>query len=243
MRIIKLDAIDSTNTFLKEISSAEALEDYTVVTAKVQTKGKGRMGNEWSSKSSKNLTFSVFKYLQGITFDNQFYLSVVVALAITRALKAYNIPKLFVKWPNDILSADKKVGGILIENVIKKNNLAYSIIGIGLNVNQIEFEQLPRASSLKKISGQTYDLDEILQQVLIHLKHYFTLLDAGNTEALRADYESQLFRKNKPSTFENAKGELFSGFIQGISNTGSLVVLLEDAIVKEFTLNEIKLCY
>ncbi|WP_313791463.1 biotin--[acetyl-CoA-carboxylase] ligase [Lacinutrix neustonica] len=210
MRIIKLDAIDSTNTFLKEISSAEALEDYTVVTAKVQTKGKGRMGNAWNSKSSKNLTFSVFKYLNGVTFDNQFYLSIVVALAITRTLKAYNIPKLFVKWPNDILSADKKVGGILIENVIKKNSLAYSIIGIGLNVNQIEFEQLPRASSLKKISGQTYDLDEILQQVLIHLNHYFTLLDAGNTEVLRAAYESQLFRKNKPSTFENAKGELFS---------------------------------
>ncbi|WP_044403292.1 biotin--[acetyl-CoA-carboxylase] ligase [Lacinutrix sp. Hel_I_90] len=243
MRIIKLDAIDSTNTFLKEISSADALEDYTVVIAKAQTKGKGRMGNEWNSKSSKNLTFSVFKHLHGVSFERQFYLSIVTALAITKTLEAYNISKLFVKWPNDILSADKKIAGILIENVIKQNKLAHSIIGIGLNVNQIEFEHLPRASSLKKISGKTFDLDEVLQHLLINLKYYFSLLESGEIEMLKHTYEAQLFRKNKPSTFENVEGELFSGFIQGISNTGNLIVLLEDAIIKEFSLNEIKLRY
>ena len=119
MRIIKLDAIDSTNTFLKAISSADVLEDYTVIVAKQQTNGRGQMGNKWESDSGLNLTFSVFKRIKGLTFSNQFYLSIVVALALYKTLKSFNVPRLYVKWPNDILSANKKIAGILIENVVK----------------------------------------------------------------------------------------------------------------------------
>ncbi|MEJ6793284.1 MAG: biotin--[acetyl-CoA-carboxylase] ligase, partial [Lacinutrix sp.] len=102
MRIIKLDAIDSTNAFLKQISSTETLEDYTVVTAKQQTNGRGQMGKHWHAKTGENLTFSVFKRLNGLSFSNQFYLSIVIALALHKTLKFYNVPNLFVKWPNDI---------------------------------------------------------------------------------------------------------------------------------------------
>ena len=145
MRIIKLDAIDSTNAYLKQISSAETLEDYTVITAKQQTNGRGQMGKHWHSKAGENLTFSVFKRLNGLSFSNQFYLSIVIALALHKTLTLYNVPNLFVKWPNDILSANKKIAGILIENVVKQNKLDYSIIGIGLNVNQTIFNDLSKA--------------------------------------------------------------------------------------------------
>ncbi|WP_452224081.1 biotin--[acetyl-CoA-carboxylase] ligase [Lacinutrix chionoecetis] len=243
MRIIKLDAIDSTNTFLKEISSADTLEDYTVVVTKEQTQGRGQMGKLWQSNAGENLTFSVFKRLNGLTFSNQFYLSIVTALALHKTLTSFNLPQLKVKWPNDILSADKKLGGILIENVTKRNKLNSSIIGVGLNVNQTEFGLLNSASSLKLICGKTFDLDSILQPFLKHLKFYFSRMEVGAFEALKADYESKLFRKNKPSTFKNAEGLLFSGFIRGITTNGNLLVLLEDNILEEFSLNEITLLY
>ena len=243
MRIIKLDAIDSTNTFLKEISSADTLEDYTIVVAKQQNRGRGQMGKVWASNAGENLTFSVFKRISNLQFSNQFYLSIVTSLALYKTLKYYNVPNLFVKWPNDILSANKKIAGILIENIVKKSKLEYSIIGIGLNVNQTEFNDLVSATSLKNSCGKTFDLDEVMHKFIVEFKIAFKSLDSGATEALKADYESKLFRKNKPSTFKNAEGNLFSGFIKGISSSGNLVLLLEDEIIEEFTLNEITLLY
>lgn len=243
MRIIKLDAIDSTNTFLKEISNEDLLEDYTIVVAKQQTNGRGQMGKNWQSKAGENLTFSVFKRINNLAFSNQFYLSIITSLALYKTLKLYNVPNLFVKWPNDILSANKKIAGVLIENIVQKNRLEHSIIGIGLNINQTDFISLDSASSLKLICGKTFDLDEILHKFLITLKDYFKTLDSGYFEVLKSDYESKLFRKNKPSTFKNAEGVLFSGFIKGISSSGNLVLLLEDEIIEEFALNEITLLY
>lgn len=243
MRIIKLDAIDSTNTFLKEISSTDTLEDYTVVVARHQANGRGQMGKYWQSKAGKNLTFSVFKRIKGLAFSNQFYLSIITSLALYKTLKFYNVPNLHVKWPNDILSANKKIAGVLIENIVKKKQLEHSIIGIGLNVNQTNFVSLRNASSLKLLCSKTFNLDEILNKFLIELTDYFKILNTGSFEALKADYESKLFRKNKPSTFKNEEGVLFSGFIKGISSSGNLVLLLEDEIIEEFTLNEITLLY
>ncbi|OIQ18812.1 biotin--[acetyl-CoA-carboxylase] ligase [Lacinutrix sp. MedPE-SW] len=243
MRIIKLDAIDSTNTFLKEISSADVIEDFTVVVAKTQTNGKGQMGNVWSAASGENLTFSVFKDVSFLNFEKNFYLSLITALALRQTLQQFNVPKLTVKWPNDILSADKKLAGILIENVIKNNKLVSSVIGIGLNVNQTVFKNLPRASSMKLLVGTHFNLDEVLETFLKQLKIYFEKLKNEETDALMQAYNDNLFRKNKPSTFKSIEGSTFSGFIQGISNNGNLLVLLEDNIIKEFTLNEITLMY
>jgi BirA family biotin operon repressor/biotin-[acetyl-CoA-carboxylase] ligase len=141
------------------------------------------------------------------------------------------------------LSADKKICGVLIENVIKQNTIAASIIGIGLNVNQTSFKNLPKASSLKLVSGQEYDLNALAISIINHLKTYFLLLKAGKYGALKDEYESLLFRKNKPSTFKDAEGVMFLGFIKGITQSGRLQVLLEDNILKAFDLKEITLLY
>ena len=243
MRIIKLNAIDSTNSFLRQMSAEEAVKDYTVVITKYQTNGRGQMGTHWNSEDSKNLMFSVFKDVSFVNIDQHFYISITVALSILKALQEFNIKKLKIKWPNDILSENKKIAGILIENVIKQNQLQGSIIGVGLNVNQTEFENLPNASSLKLLSGEHFNLDELLHVILKHLKMNFEILKSGNFQALKADYEELLFRKNKPSTFKNAEGHLFSGFIIGVSNSGCLKVQLEDQIIKEFDLKSISLLY
>jgi len=243
MHIIKLDAIDSTNAFLRQKSSVDNMEDYTIVMANHQTKGRGQMGTLWDSQASKNLTVSVYKDVSFLDVEFAFFISVVTSLAIIKTLQGFLIPKLSIKWPNDILSENKKICGVLIENVIKQDRLDASIIGIGININQTEFRNLPNASSLKIISGTFYNLDEVLQIMVSHLKSYFSMLNSGEFEALKAEYEALLFRKNKPSTFKDAEDVVFSGFIKSISNTGSLQVLLEDNIIKEFDFKEISLLY
>lgn len=243
MRIIKLNAIDSTNSFLRQLSVEEGVTDYTVVVTNYQTHGRGQMGTEWNSKDSKNLMFSVFKDVSSIHLEHHFYISMVVSLSILKALQELQILKLSIKWPNDILSDHKKLAGILIENVIKQNQLQGSIIGIGLNVNQIEFKNLPNATSLQLVSGNIFELDEVLQIVLKQLKIHFDLLEKGQLSVLKNKYEAKLFRKNKPSTFRDAEGRLFSGFIIGVTNSGHLQVKLEDDVIQKFDLKTITLLY
>jgi BirA family transcriptional regulator, biotin operon repressor / biotin---[acetyl-CoA-carboxylase] ligase len=243
MHIIKLNAIDSTNTYLKQISSEKVIEDYTTVTANYQTHGRGQMGTIWDSEEGKNLMCSVFKECSKVSIKNQFYISMITSLAIVKTLQSFSIPKLRVKWPNDILSENKKICGILIEIVIKNNQLEASIIGIGLNVNQAEFKHLPNASSLKIITGTVFNIDELLKLLIKNLKYYFEILEKGLFNVLKNEYEILLFRKNKPSTFKDTKGLMFSGFINGISTSGKLQVILEDEILKEFDLKEVQLLY
>ncbi|GAA3579577.1 biotin--[acetyl-CoA-carboxylase] ligase [Snuella lapsa] len=243
MPIIKLNAIDSTNSYLRQLIVKENLEDFTAVIAEKQTDGRGQMGTVWESEAAKNLTFSVFKDITQQQLEYPFYISIVTSLALIQTLKSFSIPKLSVKWPNDILSENKKICGILIENVIKQNVVSASVIGIGLNVNQTAFNALPNASSLKEISGIVYDLDEVAYEVLKYLKKYFKILKKGRLKALKEEYEGHLFRKNKPSTFKDAEGLMFSGFIKHVTDSGMLQVLLEDDIVKAFDLKEITLLY
>ncbi|MFC0604664.1 biotin--[acetyl-CoA-carboxylase] ligase [Winogradskyella pulchriflava] len=243
MYIIKLNAIDSTNTYLKALASAKLPKDFTVVVAEQQTEGRGQMGTLWQTEIGKNLTVSVFKKLSGFKVANQFYISMVVSLAIINALKTLQIPQLRIKWPNDILSADKKICGILIENVIKNNEFQGSIIGFGLNVNQKYFDDLPQASSMSTLTGVLYNKDEVLSKILKQLQFYFKLLESKKYEVLKTEYESLLFRKDKPSTFRTSDNAVFSGIIQGVHKNGKLKVWTEDEIIKSFDLKEITLLY
>jgi BirA family biotin operon repressor/biotin-[acetyl-CoA-carboxylase] ligase len=243
MRVIKLNAIDSTNSYLRRLSHEESLEDYTVVTAEHQTEGRGQMGTVWNSENSKNLMFSVFRDTSKIQLEHPFLISMVTSLAILKALQRFSISRLSIKWPNDILSEDKKICGILIESVIKQNSLSNTIIGVGLNVNQTDFKNLPKASSLKLITGNVFDLEEVLFEIVKNLKYYFSILKGDGYNALKADYEACLFRKDKPSTFRDDMGLIFSGYIKSVTLFGNLQILLEDDIIKEFDLKEVSLMY
>lgn len=243
MRIIKLNAIDSTNSYLRKLITAQEIEDNTVVVADYQTHGRGQMGTQWSSQESKNLMVSVFKDVSFLKVERSFFISIATSLAILKGLEMFQINNLKVKWPNDILSDNKKIVGILIENVIKHSQLQASIIGFGVNVNQTEFGDLTKASSLRLLSGNVYDLDEVLNAILLQLTHYFNLLKTGQFKPLKKEYEKCLYRNSKPSTFINEHGGHFSGIIIGISESGNLRVLMEEQHIKEFDLKEIKLLY
>ena len=239
MQIIKLDAIDSTNQYLHDLIGQISLEDFAVVTARYQTKGRGQRATIWQSEKDKNLIISILKKEIDLNPQHQFLLNIVVSLAVFKTLQAFKIPKLSIKWPNDILSHDKKIGGVLIELILKKNTIDKAIIGIGLNINQTKFKDLPSASSLQNITGIHYDLDELLHKLLDNFKYYFSI---KNTAELWTTYENILFRKDKPSTFVSLNGDLFSGIIKGVSQRGKLMVKTEN-FIEEFDLKSIKLLY
>ncbi|UII80545.1 biotin--[acetyl-CoA-carboxylase] ligase [Flagellimonas sp. CMM7] len=242
-QIIKLDATDSTNLYLKDLIQSKTLGDFTVVVAKSQLKGRGQMGTTWQSEDGKNLTFSVLKKFKSFEVIHQFSLNICISLAICDVLRELSIPDLKVKWPNDIMSGSSKICGILIENVLKGQLIQNSIIGIGLNVNQTYYENLEKVASLKSLTGKYFDLDELLNKILERLKYYLIEIEGKSVSQLLPSYLALLFRKDKPSTFKNMEGQLFMGFIRGISPEGKLVLELEDKIFKEFGLKEVSLLY
>jgi len=242
MQLIKLNATDSTNNYLKQLILERTLDDFSVVVANHQTNGRGQQGSSWLSEKDKNLTFSVLKRNISIVANQQFLLNILVSLSIVKSLEGFNIPKLAIKWPNDILSDHHKISGILIENLIKNKQIEYAIIGIGLNVNQVKFEGLSKVNSLKNIMPFAVDKDELLTKIIDKLKMYFKLYSENGSEFLNSEYESYLFRKDKPSTFCSHDNSLFTGIIRGVSASGKLCVQMED-FNKEFDLKELKLMY
>lgn len=242
MYLIKLDAIDSTNSYLRTSASVSMPKDYTVVWSEIQTKGRGQMGTIWHSQEGKNLTFSVFKRNIGLDVNNQFVISMLVSMAIFRTLKKFQLPKLSIKWPNDILSEQYKICGILIENIVKNNTIAGSIIGVGLNVNQRFFDDLPSASSMYLLTGKLHNKEEIITEIVSSIKYYFKLLSQKTIPQLKQEYTNRLFRLNKPSTFKQ-NGKTFVGIIQGVKTNGQLIVRIEDEKIKTFDFKEITLLY
>ncbi|MFC4480155.1 biotin--[acetyl-CoA-carboxylase] ligase [Flavobacterium chungangensis] len=242
MKLIKLDAIDSTNDFLKALSSQDELENFTTVTAENQTKGKGQVGGLWKTEAGKNLTMSVL--VKDFLFNNDevFNLSVLVSLSVAEVLKSLNIPNICIKWPNDILSYNKKLVGILIENTLKSDGRIVSVVGIGINVNQTDFDELPNASSLAVISGKTFDKEELAILIVEKLKEK---IQSWNTSApiFWEDYFNFLFKKGIPTAFRDNNNQDFMGIIQGVSPIGKLQVLLEDDSVAEFEIKEVKMLY
>ncbi|HEY4616909.1 MAG TPA: biotin--[acetyl-CoA-carboxylase] ligase [Flavobacterium sp.] len=242
MKVIKLDAIDSTNEFLKGLSNGQLLENFTVVTAENQTKGKGQMGSVWDSEVGKNLTMSVF-IKDSLSDVNQiFKLNVGVVLAVVQALETFNIPNLMVKWPNDIMSYNFKIGGILIENSIKSDGTVHSIVGLGINVNQVNFENLPKASSLAVICDRQFDKEKILFEIIGKMKQNIAIMNEDPV-SLWLEYTDRLFKKGIPMPFKDSSNQNFMGIIQGVSSYGKLQILLEDDSIPEFNIKEIQMLY
>ena len=243
MNIIKLSAIPSTNTFLKELSATENLPEFTIVVAENQQEGKGQRGSNWVSEAGKNLTFSVLVKNFTTKHDSIFVLNILVANALLNTLNKFQIPNVSIKWPNDILSGKKKVAGILIENSFKSANEITSVIGIGLNVNQTNFENLPLASSLAIVTNTLFDKDQLLTEIVTEIKLLLEKLTTSNTDFLWKTYHQNLFMKGKVASFQVGNKKPFSAVIQGVSTEGKLLLLQEDDLVHEYDIKEIKLLY
>lgn len=242
MNIIKLSATNSTNDYLKKLLHTQHVENFTVVTAEHQTAGRGQMGSVWEVEKGKNLTFSVLIKDLLVDVTAIFNLNAAVAISVVQALESFSLPGLSIKWPNDILAGNKKIGGILIENSIKNNGEIYSIAGIGLNINQNDFSGLPKASSLTVLTGKEYNKDVILDSIVATLKRNIAALINHESKRLWDVYHNYLYKKGLPMPFES-RGKKFMGIIQGVTNGGNLEILLEDDTITSFGIKEVQLLY
>jgi len=242
-RIIKLDATDSTNDFLKGLAGSESLGDFTVVVAKEQLQGRGQRGSLWESEAGKNLTFSLLKYFTALGADRGFLLNIAVSMALCEQLEALSIPNIKVKWPNDIMSGPHKICGILIENVLKGQSIQHSVLGIGLNVNQTRFGDLPRAGSLATVSGRSFDLEQLLLELLERLRAHLEGVEQRSMAQMLPGYEARMFRKDLPTAFADSNGLPFMGIIRGVSPQGMLTLELEDGLRRNFDLKQVSLLY
>ncbi len=167
----------------------------------------------------------------------------LTSLAIKDTLKKLKVPNIAVKWPNDILSRSKKLCGVLIENSLQKTMITSCIAGVGLNVNEIDFEALPQATSMRLASGRKFNMDKVFNLVAETLFARFENIESTNFHKVKKEYEDALFRKEMVSVFERPSGIRFNGVIKGVMDTGALLIENEQEEVEQFQLKEIKLLY
>lgn len=240
MYLVKLNATNSTNAFLKKMSKEAVTPNWTVVTAEYQYAGRGQINTKWHSDEGKNLICSVLIRFDSLNIKDQFYLNCAISLGIFKVLEGFNIPQLKIKWPNDIMSGNKKMGGILIENSLMVNRIHQSVIGIGLNVNQDEFaNELPHAVSMKQIKGEQFNRVDILEKIISSIKKQIKLLSKKEFKLLHQNYEKCMYKINTPHMFSENMNKKFLGKIVGVSSLGKLIIELEDESVKEFNFKEV----
>ena len=240
MKIIKLNAIDSTNSYLIKLGKKERLIDPTIVVSGKQLKGRGQLGAIWQSEPMQSLTFSMFKRFANVSASNLSSITFAVSIGVYKTLKKLMVPQIRIKWPNDIMSHSKKLAGILIGNQVKQGRVVSTVIGIGINVNEEKFDNLPQATSILLSTGRKNLLDEILHTVSEAILKELERVEQGDFQNLKSEYEETLFRKNVVSAFEDTKGNRFNGKINGVSKVGELLVENEDEIIISFQLKEIK---
>ena len=237
---ITLKEVDSTNNFLKELlSNSKPLMEGTVIMAENQFAGRGQQQNRWFAEPGKNLTFSLLLKPHFLRVTQQFDLVRAVSLGVFDALYPLLGEKLKIKWPNDIYYGDKKLGGMLIENLLQGEKINNTVVGIGLNINQDVFpDLLVNVTSLKQILHQDYDLKTLLSEICRHIEAYYLNIKAGKYLFVREIYLSRLYGLNEERFFK-AGETIFKGIIVNVKDNGLLVVKNNNSEEMEFSLKEI----
>jgi BirA family transcriptional regulator, biotin operon repressor / biotin---[acetyl-CoA-carboxylase] ligase len=236
--LVQLQSVDSTNNLASQYLKQGKVEEGTVILAVHQTRGRGQGSNTWVSEQGSNLLFSIILKPDFLPAHKQFYLSMAVALGIQGFVSGLGIPAL-IKWPNDIMANRKKLAGILIENTILSSNLNSSVVGIGLNVNQVIFPtDIPDATSLAKETGHSFDLSESLRELLSSLEVHINKLYQGNLTGIKSAYLNRLWLLNTEAVFVDQTGK-FRGRIVDIADTGELMVKMTEGETRIYGFKEV----
>ena len=238
IKIIEVDEVNSTNKYLQELIDGGESSDFVCVRAQYQTDGRGQMGNGWESEKGENLTFSLAIQPDFIHPVDQYILSQMVSMAIKEVLDFY-AEDICIKWPNDIYWKEKKVAGILIENSLSGDSIDYSVIGIGLNVNQKVFNSnAPNPISLQTISPKSVDIELLFNELLASIQKWYNLLANRSFEKIRQSYFDALYRVDGYHRYSDAEGR-FSARIKSVSNDGCLHLMTEEGEERSYYFKEV----
>lgn len=235
--VVYLTECHSTNDVALEfVRSGKATHGMVFWTLK-QTKGKGQRGSSWYSEPDKNLTFSIVLKHKSLNVSSLFLLNVAVSLAVHKVLATFS-DMIFIKWPNDFVHVNKgKIGGMLIENSISGNHVQYSVVGLGINVNQVQFP-FPSTGSLRHLVGFDISLGYLLEEALASIEVYYNQLIRGELDTFIPSYLDRLYRFQKWAAYDD--GAPFEGKIVDVEQDGRLVIQKQNGMTHRYSLKSIK---
>ena len=238
-KIIHLTKTNSTNEDAWEYYARFGLEQQTVIWADYQTQGRGMSGNKWSSESGKNLTFSLIIHQNMGLRDHFFLLNQIVALALYDTVEYLGVQNLQLKWPNDLYMDGKKIAGVLIENRWANEQIQASVIGVGINVNQKEFE-FERAGSIYQQVRIEKNIEEVLHIFLEKWDDWFIAFQVKKMDKIRDSYCKNLMFYQKFHLYFIHKSQDYQNLkIVDVGSDGLLVLIDEKKNVKKYQFKEI----
>ncbi len=240
--------LPSTNTALIEaVNTGQGLREGDVYLTDAQTAGRGQGANGWHTTPGKNLTFSLLLYPDHLAVDALFTLSRFTSLAIAttvRHLLGHEMANdVRIKWPNDVYVGDRKIAGILIQNGLRGSTVQWSVVGIGLNVNETDFPPAlrPTATSLATLCGEPFLLETVRDHLFAKLAHFYTAT-YPTSDSLEALYRNQLYLLGQPAPYlQLDTGERFRGIVRGVERDGRLLLERTDGSVEAFELRSLRL--
>lgn len=237
--IIHLSVVDSTNIYTTRLLSQSGIQEWTTVVAESQSAGKGQRGRSWDSEYGKNLLCSTVIQPNFLKVHEQFMVSAAASYAVINTLLDYGI-EAKVKWPNDIIVDGRKIAGLLIENQLERNHIEWSVVGLGLNVNQRGFSFYPwpaTSIALEREKGDV-DLDEVLRAFRSHFNAALKLAQMARMSLLNT-YNHLLLYRGSMVNFMYAK-RMTTGLLKGVTLFGEIVIQTNEGEQK-FVNGEIKL--
>ncbi len=242
-QIIRLSSVDSTNNYAANMIRQNNVGEGTVILALNQLNGRGQVHNNWETEGGKNLTVSIVLKPTFLEASEQFVLSQMIAVSLVEVLVKLGLSDVAVKWPNDILLNNKKVAGVLVENSVVGKNIAFSIVGVGLNVNQENFEKLPHATSLKCGSGNEYEVDRVLELLLNQMNKNYLFVQQRRNDILKKNYFSYLIGVDEflRYTVQGVTDKWLR--IVDVDSLGRVVVEDDKKEMSSFNFQELKLDY
>jgi len=232
---------DSTNEYLRRlVEMHESIPSGCFVRADYQTDGRGQLGNKWEAEAGQNLLCSVLLRHDALPARDQFLVSEVTCLSLKSLLDKYFIPDITIKWPNDIYYKDRKLAGILIENYIKEGLIDYSIIGIGVNVNQMLFySDAANPVSMAQIKKRIFDVPKLMERyATIFMRYAARLNNISNYSKIHADYRYKLYRRKGVHRYKDKDG-VFEATLNNVEPDGRLVLRRIDGRILRFAFKEI----
>jgi len=219
----RIDELESTNKSLWEYASRKTLPDFYTVSTSFQLKGTGQGENFWESEKNQNILMSTIINPNKLLAENAFQISRWASVSIINYLESKGINGLTIKWPNDIYVGNQKIAGILIQNAISGQLLNKSMIGIGLNINQLAFtSNAPNPVSLAQLTSTSYNVLQEINKLINHLQKYYQWI-TETPQLLIDTYHNLLYQKDEWHMYES-QGKQFSGRIKGVDQFGQLII-------------------
>lgn len=228
---LELKEVDSTNNYAMAFANSEEATHGIAVFAHHQSAGKGQRGKAWQDHSGENIAVSFIIDTSELSLQYQFQMIILSGLATHDLLKEYCDEMLKIKWPNDIYFGDKKAVGILTESIVKGNKWQWTVAGIGINVNQIDFDEAiqQKATSLRLLTDKEFDTVDLAKQLCDKMEARWQQLHQLGFDYLLAIYNQLLYKKDELLSFRKREnGETFEGKIQSAQKDGKLIILVND---------------